>query len=271
MKIIFKVCIVFYTLMGLSLFASDKILATVNGSEITESEVNEYVTSSLNGATFYGLTQSEKQVAINKMITRKLFLEEAKQINISADPQFIIDLKKKTENLMLDYWMKKKVEEIIVDDREAKIYYRDNREKFEQPASVKVRHILLGTEAEANEIIKELNHYRGNLKEKFISLAKKRSTGPSSVNGGELDWFIQEQMVPEFSEIAFRLKKGKITQNPVQTQFGYHVIYLEDKKEAGTSPFEEVKEGILKKLRFSKLKPKLDKLSKKLRETAKIK
>ena len=270
MKVVFKVCIIFYTLIGASLFASDKVVATVNGSRITESEVNEYVISSLNGATFYSLNQSEKKVAINKMITRKLFLEEAKQINISDNPQFILDLKKKTENLMLDYWMKQKVEEIIVDDREAKIYYRDNQDQFNHPASVKVRHILLGTEIEAKKIIQELNNYFSDLKEKFISLAKEKSTGPSSVNGGELDWFIQEQMVPEFSEVAFRLKKGTITQTPVQTQFGYHVIYLEDRKDAGANPFEEVKAGIVKKLRFSKLKPKLDKLSKKLRETAKI-
>jgi len=270
MNVVFKIFIMIYTLTGVTLLASDQVVATVNGSNITQSELNEYVTSSISGATFSALTEEEKRAAITNMINRKLFIEDAKKIHVESNPQFILDLKKKTENLMLDYWMKEKAEEIIIDEREAKIYYRDNRVRFYQPASVKVRHILLSNEVDANYIIKKLLRSH-SLKKDFIRLAKEKSTGPSAINGGELDWFIQEQMVPEFSEVAFRLKKGRITQNAVQTQFGYHIIYLEDKREAGTVPFNMVKEVIVKELRLSKLKPKLEKLSKKLRETANIK
>ena len=269
MNVVFKIFIMIYTLTAVTLLASDKVVATVNGSDITQSELNEYVTSSISGATFSALTEEEKQSAISNMINRKLFIEDAKRIHVASNPQFILDLKKKTENLMLDYWMKEKAEEIVIDDREAKIYYRDNKVRFYQPASVKVRHILLGREMDAINIIDELLKST-SLKEDFIRLAKEKSTGPSSINGGELDWFIQEQMVPEFSEVAFRLRKGRITKDPVQTQFGYHIIYLEDKREAGSIPFKMVKPVIVKELRLSKLKPKLEKLSKKLRETANI-
>jgi parvulin-like peptidyl-prolyl isomerase len=270
MKVFFKVLVMVYTLIGISLFASDNVLATVNGSAITQNDVNDFVVVSTYGTTFSALSEKEKKVAVNKMIDIKLVLEDATRMNIEDDPQFILDLKRKTKELILDHWMKKKVEEIFIDDREAKIYYRDNYVRFTKPASVKVRHILLLTEIEARVIIKKLNANKERLIETFIALAKDKSTGPSAINGGELDWFIQEQMVPEFSEVAFTLKKGTITQDAVQTQFGYHVIYLEDKKEEGIVPFEMVKEGILKELRLSKFKPKLKKLRKKLREKAKI-
>ena len=270
MKVFFKVLVMVYTLIGVNLFASDNVVATVNGLKITQDDVNEFVVLSTYGTTFSALSEKEKKVAINKMIDIKLVLEDANRMNIKNDPQFILDLKKKTEELMLDHWMRKKVEEIFIDDREAKIYYRDNHAKFNKPASVKVRHILLLTEAEARVIISKLNANKERLRETFISLAKDKSTGPSAINGGELDWFIQEQMVPEFSDVAFALKKGTFTKNAVQTQFGYHIIYLEDKKESGAVPFEMVKEGILKELRLSKFKPKLKKLREKLRERAKI-
>jgi parvulin-like peptidyl-prolyl isomerase len=266
MKIIF---IMIYVLMGIKLMAVE-VVATVNGSIISQEDVNAFVVSSIPGANFNVLTNVQKKSVINQMVDRKLFLEDAKKTKIAKNPDFIEALNKIRENLMLDYWMKEKVEEIIIDDREAKIYYRDNLLKFNKPASIKVRHILLTTEREALEIIQELNLNRYNLREKFITLAKEKSTGPSAINGGELDWFILEQMVPEFSEAAFALKKGTITTQAIKTQFGYHVIYLEDKKEKGIVPFETVKANIVKALRLSKFKTKLEKLSKKLKKTAKI-
>jgi len=266
MKIIF---IMIYSLMAIKLMAVE-VVATVNGSTISQEDVNAFVISSIPGANFNVLTNVQKKSVINQMIDRKLFLEDAKKTKIANSADFKESLQKMKENLMLDYWMKKKVEEIIIDDREAKIYYRDNHLKFTKATSVKVRHILLASEREALEVIGELPSRGQKLKEKFISLAKEKSTGPSAVNGGELDWFVLEQMVPEFSEAAFSLKKGTITTQPVKTQFGYHVIYLEDKKKKGIVPFKTVKANIVKSLRLSKFKTKLEKLSKKLKKTAKI-
>ncbi|SFV69965.1 Foldase protein PrsA precursor [hydrothermal vent metagenome] len=267
MKIILKLFMMFYTLfLSQSLIASE-VVATVNGSDITQKDVNDFVVSSIPGASFSALTYEQQKGVINQMINRKLFLEDAKKMNIASRPEFIKELEKEKENLMLDFWMKDKVEEIAISDRDAKIYYRDNIQKFNRPASVKVRHILLASEAEARDIIQRLKR-SNNLKKDFISLAKEKSTGPSAVNGGELDWFIKEQMVPEFSEAAFSLQKGKITTQPVKTQFGYHVIYLEDKKEQRLIPFEMVKSDIINVLRRLKFKAKLERLSKKMKKTA---
>ncbi|MBU1668715.1 peptidylprolyl isomerase [bacterium] len=269
MKRIYKVTVLMFSLIPMTLLASE-IVATVNGAEITQEDVNEFVVASIPGANFEVLNETQKKSVVNQMIERKLFLEDAKKIKIDNNPEFVIALQKLKENLMLDYWMKEKVEEIFISDEEAKAYYQENKKKFNNPASVKVRHILLATEAEAVAIINELENHKGLLKEKFIELARTKSTGPSAVNGGELDWFIHEQMVPEFSTVAFLLKKGSITKQPVQTQFGYHVIYLEDKKEQGFIPFENVKAEIVKSLRLVQFKTKLDKLSEKLKKTAKI-
>ena len=270
MKVILKFFILVYALFISQNLVASEVVARVNDSDITQEEVNAFVVSSIPGANFSVLTYEQQKGVINQMIDRRLFLEDAKKMNIASRPEFIKALEKEKENLMLDFWMKEKVEEIEISDRDAKIYYRDNNQKFNKPASVKVRHILLATEAEAKKIIKKLQQSHQNLRDTFIALAKEKSTGPSAVNGGELDWFIKEQMVPEFSEAAFALKKGDITTQPVKTQFGYHVIYLEDKREQGVIPFEVVKSDITKVLRRLKFKAKLERLSKKLKKTAVI-
>ena len=133
------------------------------------------------------------------------------------------------------------------------------------------RHILVKTEEEAKKIIDELKGLRGEkLKQKFIELAKAKSTGPSGPRGGDLGYFGKGQMVPPFEKAAFGTKPGHIDLQPVKTQFGYHVIYVEDKKEAATKPFDEVKPYIEQRLKMEKFKQEMqDKLAT-LKSKAKI-
>ena len=247
-----------------------EVVATVNGENVTEEDVNSYVVKSLPGASYYVLTKEQKKAAVNTMVDRKLFLEDAKRIQIEYDPEFKLKLKRLKENLMLDTWMQKKVEEIYISDFEARRFYNNNTSKFLQEASVKVRHILVSTKLKAEMIISKLERYQPILKEKFIELAKIESIGPSSTNGGEMDWFIEEQMVPEFSMVAFSLERNTITKEPVLTQFGYHVIYLEARREKGLLPFISVKPDIVNTLQRIKFKTKLDNLRKTLRKPARI-
>lgn len=264
---------IFYIFLFFSLFISlswsSEVLAVVNGENITKKDVNEFVINSIPGANYNGLNQEQKKAVVNQMVERKLFLEDAKRMNIEQAVEYQEALRKLKENLILDYWMKVKVEEIAILEKDVKQYYKNNHEKFVKPASVKVRHILVVTEHEAIDLISKLKR-TPMLREKFIALAHEKSIGPSAVNGGELDWFVYEQMVPEFSEAAFSLKLGEITPKAVKTQFGYHIIYLEDKKEKGSIPYESAKEDIIKSLRMSRFKTKLDNLSKTLKKTAKI-
>lgn len=119
-----------------------------------------------------------------------------------------------------------------VEAKDIKDYYDKNADKFMQPAAVKARHVLVKTEQEAKDVIKELDGLSGQkLNDKFVELATTKSTGPRQ-GGGELGWFAANQMVKPFSDAAFALKKGEITKKPVQTQFGFHVILVEDTKAA---------------------------------------
>lgn len=268
MKKIFKLFLLFSLLNTIFLYAYE-VLAVVNGESISKKDVNAFVVKSIPGATFNTLTEVQKKSVVNQMVDRKLFLEDAKKNQIEKNPEYQESLKKLQENLMLDYWMKLKVEEISIVEDEAKQYYLRHADKFSKPASVKVRHILLATQVEANALIAELE-LGSRLREKFIALAHSESIGPSAVNGGELDWFVYEQMVPEFSRAAFSLNVGTITTRAVKTQFGYHVIYLEDKREEGSIPYEVARAEIIKSLRLLRFKSKLEKLSKKLKKTANI-
>lgn len=268
MKIFFKLLFSFSFVITLPLLASE-VLATVNGYDITQEEVNEFVVKSIPGATYKDLNKVQKKTVVNQMIERRLVLEDAKIIHIEKSAEYQQALEKVKDKLMLDFWMKQKVEEINITNEESKRYYLENSEKFIRPASVKVRHILVTTEEEAVAIISKLKNSK-NLENDFIKLAKSESTGPSASNGGELAWFRYEEMVPEFSSSAFSIKVGTITTKPVKTQFGYHIIYLEDKKNKGLIPYEDIKPTIIKTLRLKRFKVKLEELYKSMIKKANI-
>ena len=112
---------------------------------------------------------------------------------------------------------------------------------------------------------------KSKLKSKFEELAKTKSTGPSASRGGDLGTFGRGQMVKPFSDAAFSLKAGEFTKKPVKTQFGYHVIYVEEKNPAQTVPFDQVKDRIKQNLKMEKFKEKIQEIVKGLRSKAKIK
>ncbi len=140
-----------------------------------------------------------------------------------------------------------------------------------QKASVHARHILVKEEKEAQEIIDTLKPLKDKaLKEKFIELAKAKSTGPSGPKGGDLGSFSKGQMVPEFSTAVWALQIGQITTKPVKTQFGYHVIYLEGKAEAKPTSYAQVKEKIIISLKQKQFSAKIAEMAKELKSKAKI-
>ncbi len=139
------------------------------------------------------------------------------------------------------------------------------------PETVHARHILVKDEAGAKALIAEMKTLKGEaLKTKFIELAKSKSTGPTGPKGGDLGSFAKGQMVPEFDAAVFTLKKGEITVVPVKTQFGYHVIFLEEKKAASSVPYEQVKEKIIQTLKQKQFQTKLTEVAKELKSKAKI-
>ena len=211
------------------------------------------------------MTKEQKKKIIDQAIEKKLLGEKALKAGMEKEPEFQEALKRVKRDLALELWMKKQFEAIKLKDSEIKDFYKSNKAMFKKPETAKAKHILLKTEADAKAVIKEL---KGGAK--FEDLAKKKSTGPSASNGGDLGWFDKKRMVKEFSDAAFALKKGEYTKKPVKTQFGYHVILLEDKKAAGKVSLEEAKPSIEQSLKVKKFQENMKKMTKKLRSSADI-
>ena len=270
-----KVAILLSALLLTGAVASAKTLVSVNGKPITQEEVDQELMQATQGR--FNQVPADRQAAfrqqvLQQLIGKELIYDDAKKSGITKSAEYKKEYKKLEQRmkkeLAIQVWQKKLLDSIKISNKELKDYYKKNIDEFREKESVHARHILVKTEAEANKIINQLKSLSGQkLKEKFIELAKKDSTGPSGPNGGDLGYFSKGQMVPAFNDKVFSMKKGTITKKPVKTQFGYHIIYLEDKKPSMTRSFDEVKPFIEQRLKMEKfkevMKKKMDALQKK--------
>jgi parvulin-like peptidyl-prolyl isomerase len=254
-------------LLSGSLYA--KTYATVNGQEVDDKDVAA-ILSVAPGIKFDTLPKDQQKKIIEQAIEKKLLAKKAIDSGIENDPLYKSTLEKMKKDLALEIWMKKQFEKVKVSDKDIKDFYNKNSKMFKQPEMVKAKHILVKSEADAKNIIKELKKSK-DLKSDFEKLAAKKSTGPSASNGGELGWFDRSKMVKPFADAAFKLKKGEITTTPVKTQFGWHVIYVEDKKAAKTTPLEKVKKNIEQSLKVQKFQKEMKEVAKGLKSKADIK
>jgi parvulin-like peptidyl-prolyl isomerase len=265
-----KTSLLAVAIMATSVAASD-ILVTVNGKNITKQDAEAFVNASAPNAHFSQLDKAQQNMIKERLVEKVLFTELAKQENVDKNPEFIRNMEKIKEELLVNMWMKMQMDNAIISDSEAKEFYDKNAEKFMQKDSVHARHILVKEEKEAQALIDELKALKGEaLKTKFIELAKAKSTGPSGPKGGDLGSFSKGQMVPEFSKAVWALKVGEITDKPVKTQFGYHVIYLEGKADAKPMPYEQIKDKIITSLKQKQFTAKITEIAKELKSKAKI-
>ncbi len=245
-----------------STLVSAQTLVTVNGQAITQDEVDSALMNATQGR--FNQVPAEKQAefrqqVLQQLIGTELVYGDAKKTGVLKSKKFADEYKKVQERvkkqLAIQVWQEQQLDKVKVSGKELKKYYKANPEEFNEKESVHARHILLKTESEAKSIISELKPLSGNpLKAKFIELAKAKSTGPSGPKGGDLGFFAQGQMVPAFNEAVFKMKVGTITPTAIKTQFGYHIIYLEEKKAKMIRKFEEVKTVIEQRLKMEKFK-----------------
>ena len=166
-------------------------------------------------------------------------------------------------------------QKIKISDKESKVFYDTNPDLFKQSEQVKANHILIKVAQGADEITKseakqKLRQIQQKLKsEDFAMLAKEFSEGPSKINGGDLGYFQRGQMVKSFEDAAFSLKPEEVS-DIVETQFGYHLIKVVDKKPEKTIPYEDVKDNLVQHLKQEKTKQKVKLYIQTLREKAKI-
>ena len=221
----------------------NKILATVNGTPITTADVDTFLAGLGQRGQMYNNPEG-RAIVLDQLINQKLFLIDAQRNLLEAEPAFQAQLKKLKESLLTNYAVEKLINPITVSDAEAKAYYDENPTAFVGKESVEASHILVETEELAREIYAKIAG--GEMT--FAEAAREYSSCPSKENGGSLGEFGRGQMVPEFDNAVFSMEVGTVTENPVQTQFGYHLIQLNKKSGGETMPFETVKESLVDKL-----------------------
>lgn len=215
--------------------SGDPVVARVNGAEIHRSEVVEAIRN-LPPQAQQQPPEKVYPLVLDQLVATTLIAQAAKKAKFTDEPTFKKRLALLQEQYIAESYMQRLAEKGITDkDLHA------NYDKFVKNAppreEVSARHILLANEEDAKAVIAELKKGAD-----FAKLAAEKTTDPAGkTSGGNLGYFTKEEMVPEFAEAAFKLKKGEFTETPVKTQFGWHVIKLEDRRQAKPPSFDQVK------------------------------
>jgi peptidyl-prolyl cis-trans isomerase C len=216
--------------------ADDKVLAKVNGSEIRQSDVTmaeEELAPSL--AQMDPATKAENVLSF--LIDLKIVSKAAEDKKIADSDDFKKRMAFTRNRLLMDSLLAQEGKSATTDAAMKKVY-EDASKQISGEQEVHARHILVETEDEAKAVKAELDKGAD-----FAELAKKKSKDPGASDGGDLGFFTKEQMVPEFSDVAFKLDPGKIS-DPVKSQFGWHIIKVEEKRNRKAPDFEQVKAQI---------------------------
>lgn len=227
-----------------SLFAAEsKVLARIGEQEITDGYLAGVIADMPERYKQQVASLDGRKELLKKIVEMKVVAGEAKRTGLENAP----GVTEKMEQILAIEYMNSLKKTIKVDESEIKKYYDENKENYFQKEQVKAKHILLKTEDEAKTALAE---FKGG--KAFGEIALAQSICPSKSKGGDLGWFERGRMVPEFEEAAFGLKKGE-TSGIVKTQFGFHIIQSDGKKEPAQKALAEVSEGIKKQLEQVKM------------------
>ena len=213
-------------------------LAIVNSKAIYDSDIDEMISQMGPRGQAYQ-TAEGRAVILEQLIAQRLFLADAMRNLYEREPAFKEELQRIKEQLLTQYAISKAVDSVTVTDIEARKFFDENREQFAAQPVVSASHILVDSEEKANDILAQLN--QGSIA--FEDAARQHSSCPSAQQGGSLGEFTRGQMVPEFDQAVFSMEVGEL-RGPVKTQFGYHIIRLDDKKEGAPVSFDQAKDQI---------------------------
>ena len=214
-----------------------KIVATVDGKPIFLSEIIEMAQRLPEQYRKMSL-EAVYPSLLTRAIDSKLVTLEGRRAGFSKDPDVKKRLLDVEDQIISEIFLTKTIGSQVTEEALQKIY-SETKSEMASGDQIKARHILLDSEEKAVEIIKKLQ--AGG---EFAKLASEYSTGPSAASGGDLGWFGEGQMVPEFSKAAFALNPGDIVTKPVKTQFGWHIILVEDRRVSAPPSFDEAKEQL---------------------------
>ena len=212
----------------------NKVLALVNGREITEADVASVVRRFPRERQAQLNSESGRRDVLDQIISFELIYNYARDNNLDQETDFTTQLENVKKEILTQYAINKVLSEVCVTESEIENYYEQNKDKFAQQESVRAKHILVDNIEEAQKIADEI---KSGLS--FEEAAAQHSKCPSNAQGGDLGSFTKGRMVPEFEQAAFDLPVGSVSE-PVKTQFGYHLIKVESKQEATLKSLEEV-------------------------------
>ncbi|MDP1897040.1 MAG: peptidyl-prolyl cis-trans isomerase [Sulfurimicrobium sp.] len=226
--------------------------ATVNGTAISKNRV-ELLVKQRAGMGQPDNAETRKSI-IDQLAMQLLVSQEALKKGLDKTPEVMDQIDLTKQSILANAFVQDYIKNHPVSDDMLKAEYDKTKSQM-SGNEYKARHILVEKEADAKDIIAKL---KKDIKA-FDKLAKDKSKDPGSkAQGGDLGWFDMRSMVPEFGEAVAKLEKGKFTVEPVKTQFGYHVIMLEDSRPLQAPSFEQVKPGLSQQVQQQNLKKLVD-------------
>jgi peptidyl-prolyl cis-trans isomerase C len=212
-------------------------VALVNGHAISALELQNAL---IMRSQTPGGKNVDANIVLQEIINLEVLRQEAEKQGITNIPVVLAEIKRQTTAVLANYLIREQFKNLKITDEQLKAEY-DKQVTNLPKKEYKASHILVKTEDEAKTIIESLASGAD-----FVALAKEKSTGPSGVKGGDLGWFQTESMVPEFSTAVKAMEKGQVSKTPVKTQFGYHVLLLEDSRAIAPPAIESMKEQLEK-------------------------
>ncbi len=243
------------------------VLATVNGENITEKDYQHYLQLRQTRQEPIANKEQERKVVLDEMVDRVLLSQRAVEQKLDQDPEVYYLLKRLRENVLVQAAIRNMLKEGPVSDDELKARF-DKEAANTHKTEYQVRHVLVKTEEEAKAAIKQL---KGGAN--FATVAKQKSIDvQSGKNGGSIGWVNQGMVVPEFFDAVTKLEKGAMTSEPVKSDFGWHVIKVEDTRSAKIPTFEQFMADKQTKANFYRRvqDERIEKMVKDLRASAKI-
>lgn len=222
---------------------SENVLAVVAGKELTEAQFEAYLKSVPREQQMYAQNPQYREQYKEQFIDLYLFAQLGQDEKMDETAEFKEIMEGARRDILAQLAMRDMLKDITVTEEEEKAFYEENKAQFGKGATVNAKHILTDSEEKCQTILKNIE----SGEKTFEDAAKEFSTCPSGAQGGSLGEFGKGQMVKEFEDAAFDAEVGKVV-GPVKTQFGYHLIKVEEKNEAKTAEFEEVKGQIRQQL-----------------------
>lgn len=240
-----------------------KVLATVNGEAITEKDYEDYLRARQMQQPPIPDKEKERQVVLDEMINRVLLTQSATEQKVEQELDVYFQIKRQRENVLARAMLRKYLKDNPISDEDVQKRFDELVAKADRN-EYRARHILVRSEEEARELLAQLKKGAS-----FANLAKQKSADVGTGRqGGELGgWFSQDQVVPEFFNAVAQLKKGETTAEPVKSEYGWHIIKLEDSRPRKLPTFEQAKGNIRQLIQQERV----DALMKSLKEKAKVK